>query len=231
MSYSSEVLSDNPLAYWRLGETSGTSAADSSGNARTATYNPGATLNAPSLISDTSNGAVTLNGTTGVVSLAYGSWMNPTTGFTAEAWIKLSSTAGGYVMGRWDTGNTQFIMVAGGDGNIYATYNISGTQRDVIAPYSNVAGVKTYVAMTYDGTTAKLYLNGTLANSGAYTGALNSTSVAPFYIGRISSSSSAFFAGTVDEVALYPTALSAGRVTAHYSAGISSGFTGWGMAL
>src|SRR6266508_4078199 len=37
-AYRTQVLADEPLAYWRLGESSGTSAADASGNANTGTY-------------------------------------------------------------------------------------------------------------------------------------------------------------------------------------------------
>ncbi len=43
-SYSASVLADSPLAYWRLGEASGTTAADASGNGRTGSY-----LNTPTL--------------------------------------------------------------------------------------------------------------------------------------------------------------------------------------
>ena len=39
MSYDSEVAADTPAIYWKLQETSGTAATDSSGNARTGTYN------------------------------------------------------------------------------------------------------------------------------------------------------------------------------------------------
>ena len=35
--YSTEVIADTPAIYWRLGETSGTVAADSSGNNRNGT--------------------------------------------------------------------------------------------------------------------------------------------------------------------------------------------------
>ena len=38
MSYSAEVLADSPLGYWRLGETSGTTLSDSSGNTRHGAY-------------------------------------------------------------------------------------------------------------------------------------------------------------------------------------------------
>ena len=43
-SYSASVLADSPLSYWRLGEASGTTAADSSGANRTGSY-----LNTPTL--------------------------------------------------------------------------------------------------------------------------------------------------------------------------------------
>lgn len=39
MSYDSEVAADSPALYWKLQETSGTSAADASGNSRAGTYN------------------------------------------------------------------------------------------------------------------------------------------------------------------------------------------------
>ena len=39
-AYRTAVLASNPIAYWRLGEASGTTVADSSGNARTTTAGP-----------------------------------------------------------------------------------------------------------------------------------------------------------------------------------------------
>lgn len=45
MSYDSEVAANSPAIYWKLQETSGTSATDSSGNSRTGTYNGTASTN------------------------------------------------------------------------------------------------------------------------------------------------------------------------------------------
>src|SRR4051812_1334419 len=45
--YSSAVLALSPIAYYRLGESSGTTAADSSGNGLNGTYNGGVTLGQP----------------------------------------------------------------------------------------------------------------------------------------------------------------------------------------
>ena len=49
-SYDQAVLADSPAAYWRLGESSGSSAADSSGNGNGGTYQNGPTLRAAGLI-------------------------------------------------------------------------------------------------------------------------------------------------------------------------------------
>jgi len=61
--YSVAVAADSPIAWWRLGESSGTNAADSSGNSRDGTYAGTPTLGAPGYTRD-GNTAVTFNGTT-----------------------------------------------------------------------------------------------------------------------------------------------------------------------
>ena len=49
--YSASVLADAPAAYWRLGEASGTSAADASGNGRAGSYLNTPTLGRPGALS------------------------------------------------------------------------------------------------------------------------------------------------------------------------------------
>src|SRR5437763_1786933 len=48
-AYAAEVKADNPIGYWRLNETSGTTANDLSGNGNNGTYGPGVTLGQPGL--------------------------------------------------------------------------------------------------------------------------------------------------------------------------------------
>ena len=63
-TYQAEVLADGPAGYWRLGEASGTVAADTSPNANSGAYVSGPTLGAPApLVADSSNRAVAFNGT------------------------------------------------------------------------------------------------------------------------------------------------------------------------
>jgi hypothetical protein len=85
-AYSAAVLADSPLAYYRLGEASGTTMTDSSGNSRNGTYAGSPTLGAPGLVTGDSDTAVTFNGTSQQAQVAFGSWMN-TTALTLEAII------------------------------------------------------------------------------------------------------------------------------------------------
>lgn len=125
MSYDSEVAADTPQIYWKLQDTSGTSAADSSGNSRPGTYNGTATTNyalnqAVSLLGSDSSAksvkfmrdsavesghpttrsnladASTINGKA-TVSRAYEAWMNVSgTAFSVEAWVKVPATLNRY---------------------------------------------------------------------------------------------------------------------------------------
>jgi hypothetical protein len=95
------------------------------------------------------------------------------------------------------------------------------------------AGSWQHVVATYDGTTAKIYVNGVLRGSGAVNPAwkpnsqmalrlggtplTGSLSDAP-YTDAASYSGNRGYDGLIDEVAVYPTALSASTVAAHFSA-------------
>jgi hypothetical protein len=74
------------------------------------------------------------------------------------------------------------------------------------------AGVWTHVAATYNGTTMRLYVNGTERASRALAAPVDVVT-GRLYMG--SSDGYDYFRGRLDEVATYPAALSAERVAAH----------------
>src|SRR2546425_1881529 len=78
-------------------------------------------------------------------------------------------------------------------------------------------GSWTHLVGTFDGTSVRLYVNGALVGSTAASGPLNGGAGQSF-IGRLGQNLYPF-QGTLDEVAVFPTALSAQRVLAHYQAG------------
>lgn len=77
----------------------------------------------------------------------------------------------------------------------------------------------THIAGTFDGSIAKLYVNGVLSNSQAQEGVITSTTQGPLYIGATRHGYDEFFNGQIDEVEIFDRALSDGEIFAIYEAG------------
>ena len=93
-----------------------------------------------------------------------------------------------------------------------------GSRKRLQAPAVTVQAGGTYhVVGTFDGTTRRLYVNGAQVASATLAGGATATSNAVF-IGSWDGTSE-FMRGTIDEAAVYGTALSAARVLAHRDAG------------
>lgn len=215
-SYATEVLADSPLAFWKLDETSGTTMADSSGNARDGTYVNTPTLGATGLIGDGGT-AVTFNGTDEYGEVGFGSWMpaGNTQSFTLEAFCKTTSSASQTLIARADSatpyrlgisGGRAFMQVATGGGAASTLFGTSTTLNN---------GSVHHIVGTWDGTTTRLYVDGVFDTSTAKNGVLNSTSSA-LRIGQ--RNADLFWAGTIDVVAFYATPLVGTRIAAHYAA-------------
>jgi hypothetical protein len=226
------VLADSPLAYYRMGEASGTTLVDSSGNAHSGSYAGSPTLGAASLlVSDTVNKAVSFDGVNDIATVGTATWLQQAV-FTIEALV--SPTSGDTFIGRRNTAvgtnNAWALRLAvdypsAGQNRLYAILlNTTVGSANLIAASSITLGSTYHVALTYDGTNAKIYVNGALDGTLAI-GALNVAAGANFTIGAILNSTSWVngFAGTVDEVAYYGTALTSTRILAHYNAGVTTG--------
>jgi hypothetical protein len=77
-----------------------------------------------------------------------------------------------------------------------------------------------HLAATYDGTTVKIYLNGSLDTTG--TPSLSSFTYTATYIGELywsQATASRHFEGYIDEVSLFNTALDSANIQAMYNAG------------
>ena len=86
---------------------------------------------------------------------------------------------------------------------------------------SILPGVFYHVALTYDGSAIKIYLNGVLKASGALSGSIRNTTF-PFLIGRRSGAGvdgqGDVLNGLIDEVHIFDRALSAAEVAATFNA-------------
>lgn len=227
MSYQSTVLADSPLVYPRLGDAAlGTTMSDSSGNGRNGTYSTTG-MSTTGLLTGDSDAAINISGTNhGTITSA--SWMNVSS-WSVEAWIKPSSVSG----------NKAIVTRDGNSGsrgwNLYLINNHicadDGTALFLTGSASLLANNIYHVVMTYDGTTVKLYVNGSL--DGSTTRTMPASSSNDILIGVSRAGTAGFanaFAGTIDEVAYYSGALTLTQIQSHYNTGtgVSSSAAGSG---
>ncbi len=221
--YRGTVLADNPVSYWRLGEANGTTAADERA-ANPGTYANNPTLGAAGLLTtDTANKAVSFDGTNDNVKVANSASLNLTGSFSLEAWIKPATlpTAGNFasILTKAESYTLQF-----NGPRLEFTIIQNGARKRLQAPVGAVvAGAAYDVLATYDGATQRLYLNGKEVASTPLAGGASSTTN-PLYLGSWSGAGE-FFKGTIDDVAVYNTALSAAQASAHYGAATSTTVT------
>jgi hypothetical protein len=214
--YAAAVVADTPVSYWRLGEASGTSAADQRG-ANAGTYLGAPGLGAPSLLaSDSANKAVAFDGANDAMRATDSNSLDLTDRITLEAWIKPNAlpAAGDFasVVTKAEAYSLQFNGPL-----LELTVMQAGVRKRLQAPAGTIAAGQTYhVVGTYDGTTQRLYVNGAQVASTALTGAASVTAT-NLDVGSWDGGSE-FFNGTIDDVAVYGSALAAARVTAHYDA-------------
>lgn len=224
-SYANAVNSDSPTFFWRLGEPSGPIAADSSASRQAGLYSSsGVTYGQPGAIVGDSDTAVAVDGNTGNVDS--GNPMQSPGVFSAEAWFKTTTTAGGKIIGF---GNSQSGSSSNYDKHVYmtnsgqldfGTYN--GGTVVVTSPASYNNGHWHQVVATQGPSGMQLYVDGNVVASNSVT--TNQSYNGYWRVGGDnlngwpSQPSSSYFAGSIDEVAVYPVALSAARVAAHYNA-------------
>jgi hypothetical protein len=157
-------------------------------------------------------GALSFNGIDSMVTVPDSGSINFTNGFTLEAWVNPVAA------GNWST----VIFKEQTGGMLYSLYSNNGTNKPVGQLYLNNAEQNapgtaavplfawTHLASTWDGSTLKLYVNGTLVGSKAISGTLPATTN-PLRIGSNTIWNEPFN-GQIDEVRLYNRALTPGEI-------------------
>jgi len=223
-TYSDVILAETSLvSYWKLAEGSGTTATDSKGT-NTATYNGTFTLGQTSP-GKYMKGGVLLDGSTGYAEAPTASNLHPTSALSLEAWVKFTSLPSNYksIAGCGYSSNSSpysdYTLGVDNTNRLKVNINIGGTSQGIVHSADPVVGTWYHMVMTYDGTTLKFYLNGTLSSSLAASGTVGNSGQ-PFEIGRYNrgGSTGENFPGTISNVAVYNLALSAQAVANHYNA-------------
>lgn len=218
--YAGMVGSDAPAGYWRLGEGSGTTAADSSPNANHGTYSGNPTLGSAGAIMEDTDDAVTL-GATQYVSVADANSLDLGNTFTLEAWVyaDLTAPATAYILSKGTNAPELYLHYPAGVSGARLVLAVRGVGVVAASGYTIPLKTWTHVVATKSGATSKVYIDGT-DQSAIVTDRTAASTATALTIGNSSARVSADqFVGRLDEVAVYPTALSATRVAAHYAAG------------
>jgi hypothetical protein len=217
-SYKAAVLADAPVAYWRMDETSGATMVDQTSNGNNGVYQGRFTLGQPGALASDANTAVAFDGASGVASVPSSASLQVNK-VTIELWIKkrTESGSGVYVaknfVGSGGAGSGWFQLL-NSDYSGRLAFRVTGDIDPVLVSSTTLALNTWYdVVATYDGTVAKLFINGTLDGTLPVV-ASPAQNADPLYIGG---RADGFFNNTLlDEVAIYPTALSADRIAAHW---------------
>lgn len=234
-TYATEVLADSPFAYWRLGEASGTTAVDEQGG-HDGTYAGSPTFGATALVKG--DDATTFDGSDDRVDVGtlgtFGSQAS-TNGFTIELWLRWSGGGENHVFGYITS--TDLIQVSHGyhqgggshssDGVI--SCQVRGSEGNlkgrITAGTQYNDGLWHHVVVTWAGGAVDpdIYVDGSLDNGAAVGNGLGVTLSDLPYAAQIACRNNVgtpedFFAGDVDEVAIFTSALSVARVEAHWAA-------------
>lgn len=228
--YESTVLSNKPALYWRLGEASGTTAADASGHERTGTYHGSPILGLPGANGQDSDTQVKFN------DGAAQDWVGWNTGshtyrglFSFEAWVTPSVGSGeqDFVSTRWKQDDATFDAK-------FSDLEAHGLRIDVgngsesyvskTLPFGWLKDQTYYIAIVVAAERVTVYVNGLPLGYASY-GCGSSCQLPLLYsaheqlqVGR-DSTYDEWFHGDIDEVAVYHHRLSASQVAAHYRAG------------
>jgi hypothetical protein len=236
MSYQSLVLANSPIGYWRLGEASGASAADISGNGLTGAYNS-CTLGVPGLVGGDADTAVSFNGTSSYVALGTPTQLRITGVISLEAIVSVAGFPPngnlGRVMGRGPDSSLneayyfRFYTDSGGVHHLlcgsYTNPNATADGVDVTVAWPT--NEKHHIVGRYDGTAWKIFIDGTQAGSFTdATGAILGVGTPGVYVGA-NANGIEHFSGVIDEVAIYNTSLSTTDISAHAAAAMSSPVT------
>jgi len=232
-SYADVVADDEPFVWWRMEETSGSTVADQIGS------NNGTVTGADLDVAGPSGtgSAVSFDGTDDRIDVgtlgSYGSSI--AAGFTVECWVKFTGTSFAIAAGTVNDGSSFLmqLMVNANRGGTVSAGRIAFSLRLTSGQSANVESSGTsyndgewhHVGVKWSsGTAPDLWIDGVrdVGSDRSETGSTANFGY-PLFLGarNLRGTADQFYAGDMDEFALYDKRLADARFTAHYNAGVA----------
>lgn len=195
--------------FWPMDEGAGSVINDRSGNGHHGS------ITGADWISCADRGYLVFDGSGDSVSIPNSAGLNPTNTVTFEAWAYPTSYATAKVIQKrdWDGHGLDLDLWKGWQGGVTTASGKTTLEWGEGRPALN----RWYhLALTYDGSTLRLYVDGEEKASTPLTGTLK-TSTSPVYIGS-DANTQKWFNGSIANAAIYSTALSPQEIGAHHAA-------------
>lgn len=235
-AYNYQKLGVNEIAEWKLNETSGSTAYDSSGNGFNLTLSGGATFVPNSGPLNTSS--LSLNGS-GYASWTSGSGgnssvFNGSNGVTISVWVNLPSLVPEQpIFSMYNSSSNLLIsLYVSSPSKISMVYYAGGPGPNPVSstvefPINLHVPLTTnswrQITVSYDGTAnATMYLDGTVINpSNVETNSgFGSNNINQIYVGYIGTPTAAYMTGSLSDLAIYDEALTSFQIHQLYVEGL-----------
>ncbi len=197
-------------AWWKLDETSGTTADDSTGRAQDGAVSGGATWGPGNV-----GGALTFDGVDDGVLVGNSASLTGTTDFTLGAWVKVNpgAASAGCVIQQREGGsgtNGEYMLVVNAAGTVnFFVYN-AAYQFNITTTATINDGQWHYLTALRSGTNGFVYFDGVQVGTGS--GTAKSLGAFAVAIGYDYRDTTARFKGSIDDVRIYSRALSAAEI-------------------
>ena len=198
-----------PIGAWGFNEGVGSVSADGTGNGNTAAWSTGVAWSTTSKFGNALNFAGTASAT-----VPDSAALRLSTAMTLEAWVRPTATQGTTwrsVLMKERPAGLSYALYGNGDSGRPEAYGNTGG-ADIAAKGTTTLALNTWthLAVTYNGATLRLYVNGVLVTSTAMTGSLVSSTGALQIGGNTVWGER--FKGLIDEVRVYNVALDATQI-------------------
>jgi hypothetical protein len=217
-AYPQVVRADAPIGYWRLNSACG--AGDSGAQHLDGTVNGGVTRNQSDAPLTYDAASLRFDGASGFITLGDPAALLPPQ-VSVEAWVKTTATPQAYnsIVRKRGYGYDLFLNQNGTPG--FFIFDANAVQYTTGGPTSVADGSWHHLVGTYNGQQVCLFVDGRQASCQA-AGALYYGPGGAVAIGRDGDCACGNFTGSIGEVAIYGTVLSASQVSTHYRARLQS---------